>query len=110
MEKSKAVLEAAKARNFAPTGRLFASVYEVPEPVLTWETTREKIERQRRERYAEREKSWANIQDNEARYAAHQEKVLAEREAIKMNPNNMYWPPYNPLASEVKKLIRTTSF
>ncbi|WP_254620307.1 hypothetical protein [Vibrio metschnikovii] len=105
MEKSNAAVEAAIARNFTPTGRRFASVNEVPEPVVIRETTREKIERQRRERYAEREKSWAYIQENEARYAAHREQVLAKREAIKMNPNNMYWPPYNPLAPEGEKHI-----
>ncbi|WP_254619024.1 hypothetical protein [Vibrio metschnikovii] len=105
IEKSKAAVEAAIARNFTPTGRRFASVNEVPEPVVIRETTREKIERQRRERYAEREKSWAYIQENEARYAAHREQVLAKREAIKMNPNNMYWPPYNPLAPEGEKHI-----
>lgn len=105
IEKSKAAVEAAIARNFTPTGRRFASVNEVPEPVVIRETTREKIERQRRERYAESEKSWAYIQENEARYAAHREQVLAKREAIKMNPNNMYWPPYNPLAPEGEKYI-----
>ncbi|EKO3722594.1 hypothetical protein P0E97_003290, partial [Vibrio metschnikovii] len=105
MEKSKAAVEAAIARNFTPAGRRFASVHEVPEPVVIRETTREKIERQRRERHAEREKSWSYIQNNEARYAAHREKVLAKREAIKMNPNNMYWPPYNPLAPEGEKYI-----
>ena len=72
-------LDAAMKRNFAPTGRSFPSQPVTSEPERPKETPREKIERQREERFRESEKTWAYIQANEARYAAHRESVLAKR-------------------------------
>lgn len=61
MQASSAALEAATRKNFA-SGSKFASVSTVPEPVEPKETTREKIERQRREKYEETERGWARLQ------------------------------------------------
>ncbi|WP_305846479.1 S-type pyocin domain-containing protein [Photobacterium kishitanii] len=49
------------------------------------ETPREKIQRQRRERHEQSDKTWAYVQDNDARYAAHRAKILAMREATQAN-------------------------
>ncbi|MDF5039084.1 hypothetical protein P3577_24385, partial [Vibrio parahaemolyticus] len=43
------------------------------------ETPREKIERQRRERFQEREKNWQEIQASEERYAAIRKKTVEKR-------------------------------
>ena len=53
----------------------------IKEEAVLRETPREKIERQRKERFQEREKNRQEIQASEARYAAHRERVLAERKA-----------------------------
>ncbi|WP_198531471.1 MULTISPECIES: hypothetical protein [unclassified Salinivibrio] len=60
---SKAAVESATARNFAPTGSLMPVKNEVKEPVATKESPREKVERQRRERLQEREKEWQQLQN-----------------------------------------------
>ena len=39
------------------------------------ETPREKIQRQRRERHEQSEKTWAYVQENDARYAAHRANI-----------------------------------
>ncbi|PSV06498.1 hypothetical protein C0W96_08530 [Photobacterium kishitanii] len=49
------------------------------------ETPREKIQRQRRERHEQSDKTWAYVQDNDARYAAHRAKILAMREVTQAN-------------------------
>ncbi|WP_201258651.1 hypothetical protein [Salinivibrio kushneri] len=59
---SKAAVESATARNFAPTGSLMPVKNEVEAPVATEESPREKVERQRRERIQEREKEWQQLQ------------------------------------------------
>ncbi|EOK5707185.1 hypothetical protein ACM6U7_004384 [Vibrio vulnificus] len=61
MQASSAAVEAATRKNFA-SGSKFASVKTVTEPVVPKETTKEKIERQRQERYEEAEKGWAKLQ------------------------------------------------
>ncbi|EIX4880710.1 hypothetical protein MDT46_004162 [Vibrio vulnificus] len=61
MQASRAAIEAATRKNFA-SGSKFASVNTVTEPVAPKETTKEKIERQRRERYEETERGWAKLQ------------------------------------------------
>ncbi len=64
-EKSSAALKAAEARNFAPLGSSVPSVqsYLKPEPIQ--ETTREKVERQRKERLEQSEKDWSKLQDQQ---------------------------------------------
>jgi hypothetical protein len=69
------------ARNIASTGSLMPARQTVKEDEVKQETPREKIEKQRRERFQERENEWKEIQSSEARYAAHREKVLADRKA-----------------------------
>ncbi|WP_244230865.1 hypothetical protein [Vibrio ouci] len=61
VQASRAAIETATRKNFA-SGSKFASVHIAPEPVVPKETTREKIERQRQERYEEAEKGWAKLQ------------------------------------------------
>lgn len=78
---SRLALKRAEAKNFAPTGSLMPTTQTIKEEALPRETPREKIERQRRERIKQSEENWANAQADEARYAAHREKVLAERKA-----------------------------
>lgn len=90
---SKAAVERATARNFAPTGSLMPVKNEVKESVVTKETPREKIERQRRERLKEREKEWQQLQERKA------------ASTVSVNPDNMYWPSYNFLAKEGEKEI-----
>ncbi|MFM2666617.1 hypothetical protein AAFX24_17435 [Vibrio mediterranei] len=82
-EASRLALRRAEARNFAPTASLVLSNQAIKESVVPKETPREKIERQRRERFKEREKNWQEIQASEDRYAAHRAKVLAERKAAR---------------------------
>ncbi len=79
-------------------------------------THKERILKQRKERYRE---SQAFVQANGARYEAHRERILAERKTAnniadsvssaakppKINPKNMYWPPYDPSAPEGEKHI-----
>lgn len=79
---SKAALKRAIAKAYgAPTGPIMPATQVIKEEVVPKETTREKIARQRRERYIQSEKDWQYIQANQAPYAAHREKVLAERKA-----------------------------
>ncbi|WP_244230873.1 hypothetical protein [Vibrio ouci] len=61
MQTSRAAIETATRKNYA-SGSKFTSVNTVTEPVAPKETTREKIERQRQERYEEAEKGWAKLQ------------------------------------------------
>nr|AKN35661.1 hypothetical protein [Vibrio sp. ZF_53]AKN36063.1 hypothetical protein [Vibrio sp. ZF_53]AKN37815.1 hypothetical protein [Vibrio sp. ZF_45]AKN39830.1 hypothetical protein [Vibrio tasmaniensis] len=81
VEASRLALRRAEARNFAPTSSLQPSKQVIKEPVLRKETPREKIERQRRERIRQSEENWAYVQANEARFAEHRAKVLADRKA-----------------------------
>lgn len=90
---SKAALARATAKNFAPTGSLMPANNEVKASVVTKETPREKVERQRRERLQEREKEWQQLQERKA------------ASTVSVNPDNMYWPPYNFLAKEGEKEI-----
>lgn len=76
---SKAALERAMARNFAPTGALMPAKQVIKESVVPKETPRERIERQRRERFEQSEETWAYVQANEARYAAHRKKIVEKR-------------------------------
>ena len=46
------------------------------------EAPRIKIQRQRQERHEQSQKTWAYVQDNDAQYAAHRAKVLAELDAV----------------------------
>ncbi|WP_237043650.1 HNH endonuclease [Photobacterium kishitanii] len=46
-----------------------------PELDSKTETPREKIQRQRRERHEQSEKTWAYVQENDARYAAHRANI-----------------------------------
>lgn len=79
---SKAALKAAEARNFG-TGRVFSSVRVAPEPEEPRETPRQKIERQKRERVKESEKTWVYIQANQARYAAQRAETFKKQEMVK---------------------------
>jgi len=90
---SKEALARATAKNFAPTGSLMPVKNEVKAPVATKESPREKVERQRRERLQEREKEWQQLQERKA------------ASTVSVNPDNMYWPPYNFLAKEGEKEI-----
>jgi predicted transcriptional regulator with HTH domain len=90
---SKEALARATAKNFAPTGSLMPVKNEVEAPVATKESPREKVERQRRERIQEREKEWQQLQERKA------------ASTVSVNPDNMYWPPYNFLAKEGEKEI-----
>lgn len=81
MAKSQAALRAAEARNLAPIGRRFSSVNAVSEPEPIKETLKEKIERQRSERFAQSERNWQYVQANEGRYAAQRAETLANRRA-----------------------------
>ncbi len=64
-EKSSAALKAAEARNFAPLGSSVPSVQSLLRPEPIQETTREKVERQRKERQEQSEKDWAKLQDQQ---------------------------------------------
>lgn len=64
-EKSSAALKAAEARNFAPLGSYVPSVQSFLKPEPIQETTREKVERQRKERLEQSEKDWAKLQDQQ---------------------------------------------
>ncbi|WP_188372270.1 hypothetical protein [Vibrio cholerae] len=64
-EKSSATLKAAEARNFAPLGSSVPSVQSLLRPEPIQETTREKVERQRKERQEQSEKDWAKLQDQQ---------------------------------------------
>ncbi len=64
-EKSSAALKAAEARNFAPLGSSVPSVQSFLNPEPIQETTREKVERQRKERLEQSEKDWAKLQDQQ---------------------------------------------
>ncbi|PMS91985.1 hypothetical protein C1T06_23120 [Vibrio parahaemolyticus] len=50
--------------------------------VVVKETTKERIERQRKERYRALEKSWESMEEDEARFAAHRKKVLDKRKLV----------------------------
>ena len=52
------------------------------------ETPREKIQRQRRERHEQSEKTWAYVQENDARYAAHRA-MLSKRKSIDLGEFNL---------------------
>ncbi|MCU8300193.1 hypothetical protein OC521_22675, partial [Vibrio vulnificus] len=78
-EASRMALRRSEARNFAPTGSLMPSKQAIKEAVVPKETPREKIERQRRERFQEREKNWQEIQASEERYAAIRKKTVEKR-------------------------------
>lgn len=84
---SKAALERAIAREFAPTGSLMPVKQKIKEPAMPKETLREKIERQRKERIKQSEETWAYVQANQSRYAAQRAETLAKREA------NEKWKP-----------------
>lgn len=64
-EKSSAALKAAAARNFAPLGSSVSSVQSFLKPEPVQETTREKVERQRKERLEQSEKDWVKLQDQQ---------------------------------------------
>ncbi|GHW30514.1 SSU ribosomal protein S2p [Vibrio cholerae] len=64
-EKSSAALKAAEARNFASLGSSVPSVQSLLRPEPIQETTREKVERQRKERQEQSEKDWAKLQDQQ---------------------------------------------
>ncbi|EEX65380.1 hypothetical protein ACPF4M_003057 [Vibrio cholerae] len=64
-EKSSAALKAAEARNFAPLGSSVPSVQSLLRPEPIQETTREKVDRQRKERQEQSEKDWAKLQDQQ---------------------------------------------
>lgn len=64
-EKGSAALKAAEARNFAPLGSSVPSVQSLLKPEPIQETTREKVERQRKERLEQSEKDWAKLQDQQ---------------------------------------------
>lgn len=64
-EKSSAALKAAAARNFAPLGSSVPSVQSFLKPEPVQETTREKVERQRKERLEQSEKDWVKLQDQQ---------------------------------------------
>jgi hypothetical protein len=50
-----------------------------PEEPVVRETTKEKVERQRRERVEQSDKTWEYVQANQDRYAKHRAEVLAKR-------------------------------
>lgn len=70
-DKSRAALARAEAKNFAPSGSLTLAQNNNVEPDPVRGTTKEKIERQRRERFQEREKEWQEIQATEAAQQAY---------------------------------------
>lgn len=75
---SSEALHAATMKNFAPTGSSMSVNTSHAHKNEQKESSREKYERQRKQRY---------------------------KELQKVDPDNMYWPPYNPLAKEGKKEI-----
>ena len=75
---SRASLARAYARSVLPPRILSA-----PEPTAPRETTKEKYERQRRERYEQLEITTAYLKANEARYAAQRAEVLSRRPMAK---------------------------
>ena len=99
------------------------SVFD-PEPDLELdsktETPREKIQRQRRERHEQSEKTWAYVQANDARYAAHRaniskhknidlgefnlEEVLAHPELDAVKPVKI--DPASMLADDIESLMK----
>ncbi len=64
-EKSSAALKTAESHNFAPLGTSVPSVQSSLQPEPIQETTKEKVERQRKERLEQSEKNWVKIQDQQ---------------------------------------------
>lgn len=52
-----------------------------PEEPVARETTKEKVERQRRERFEQSDQTWEYVQANQDRYAKHRAEVLAKRKS-----------------------------
>ena len=75
---SSEALHAATMKNFAPTGSSMPVNASQTQKNVQKESVKERYERQRKERY---------------------------QELQKVDPDNMYWPPYNPLAKEGEKEI-----
>ncbi|OBU28940.1 HNH endonuclease [Photobacterium kishitanii] len=93
-----------------------------PDPELDskTETPREKIQRQRRERHEQSEKTWAYVQENDARYAAHRaniskhknidlgefnlDEVLAHPELDAVKPVKI--DPASMLADDIESLMK----
>ena len=64
-EKSSAALKAAEARDLAPQGFCVQSAQSSVQPESSRETTREKIERQRKERLEQTDNNWVKLQDQQ---------------------------------------------
>lgn len=90
-DKSVAALRMAEAKNFAPLGSTTPMSHSVAPPEPVKKSIKEKLEAQRK----------ANMEANDRAFAEAQ-----ARNKPQIAAENMYWPPYNPLAPEGKKEIQ----
>lgn len=72
--------EREEARNIASTGSVMPVIQVVKEDEVRKETPKEKIERQRRERFQERANDWEHVQANQSRYVEQRAETLAKRQ------------------------------
>ncbi|EGR1074315.1 hypothetical protein EFU47_09055 [Vibrio cholerae] len=89
-DKSVAALRMAEAKNFAPLGSTTPMSHSVVPPEPAKKSIKERLEAQRK----------ANIETNDRVFAEVQ-----ARSKPQIAAENMYWPPYNPLAPEGQKEI-----
>lgn len=81
-------MKRADAKNFA-SGSSFASMSNQTQVDVPKKSLKERLQAQRKANLEESDKAFANLQSQKT----------------SINPNNMYWPPYNPLAPEGEKTI-----
>lgn len=87
-EKSTTALRTAEARNFAPLGSSVPSVRPLVQSEPIQETTREKVERQRKERLEQSEKDWAKLQ---AQQNNTEEFMLGWMQSTVTQPQDQIW-------------------
>lgn len=90
-DKSVAALRMAEAKNFAPLGSTIPMSHSAIPPEPPKQTIKERLEAQRK----------ANMDANETAFTEAQ-----ARNKPQIAAENMYWPPYNPLAPEGQKEIQ----
>lgn len=90
-DKSVAALRMAEAKNFAPLGSTTPMSHSVVPPEPAKKSIKERLEAQRKANMEANDRAFAEVQ------ARSKPQIAAE---------NMYWPPYNPLAPEGQKEIQ----
>ncbi|ENM5902994.1 hypothetical protein DX885_003102 [Vibrio mimicus] len=87
---SRSALKTAEAKNISPSGSAVPNIKSLLAPVPPKKTVKERLEAQRK----------ANLEASDKAFADMQMKTL------QISPNNLYWPPYNSLATEGQKYIQ----